>query len=465
MKRHNLFIWTTILSFILLGCSADSSVIDLPTIMQLPSATPITQTATERPTARPYHTVQSSVDTAVPPATIDPADVSSPTATPEASETIPATWTAIVQGTSTVTIVPTAEGDAVVIGQSGVNLRLGPSTSFEPPVALLEEGTPLIVTARLADNSWLGVQTMDGERGWVYADLVEVQASVDLASIEVFDYQSPTPRPSPTVEYVEADVATIPVAGQSPINTAPTYYSISSRTRQIFQRGQGMGNRATFYTKVGDSITANQAFMHGYGNGEYNLGDKGYLQETINFFSASHNHGSLAAASAFNAAAVLSAVWADDNLCNPNEVPLMCEYRLRKPSVAIIMLGSVDVQLYSVEEFESYMNTIVSLSIENGVIPVLTTFPAEPSYYGDKVGPFNNVIATIASREQIPLIDLRSVAMGMPDYGVGSDRFHLSQRDDAYINLAGEQNQYGLTMRNYLTLEMLDSLRRGIPMG
>lgn len=451
----------TLIMLLLAGCGSAEEA-PLPTLMKLPSATSISSAPTKSPTPRPFHTL---------PPTWTPTFTYTPTATYTLTIEPSTTMTASITPTFTPSLTPTVAGDAFVSGAAGVNLRLGPSTTFDPPVTLLEQGTALFLRSRLDDNSWLGVETTAGDRGWVYADLIEINGEVDVASLPVFDFQSPTPRPQPTIVVQNPQRVDEITPGAQPTNppsnttnNAPTYYSISQRTRSIYQQGQSMGNRSNFYTKVGDSITANQAFMVGYASGEYNLGSRGYLQDTINYFSASHGHSSAAAASAFNAAAVLAAVWADPGRCNPNESPLMCEYRTQKPSIAIIMLGSVDVQLYSAGEFEGYMNQIISSTIAQGVIPVLTTFPADPAYHGDKVGPFNSIITSIAGREQIPLVDLRSVAMGMPGYGVGGDQYHLSQRGDSFIGLNGEENQYGLTMRNYLTLEMLDSLRRGIPM-
>jgi len=443
------------------GCSSGGDDEPLPTLMKLPSSTPVSSAPTEPPTLRPFHTLPPTWT-----ATFTHTPTATDTATPEPSVTL----TASVTASRTATLIPTVAGDAFVSGAAGVNLRLGPSTIFDPPVVLLEAGTALFLRSRLDDNSWLGVETAAGQRGWVYAELIEINGEVDVASLPIYDFESPTPRPQPTiivqnpqrVDEITPAAQAQPTAASA--DNAPLYYSISQRARTIYQQGQSMGNRSNFYTKVGDSITANQAFMIGYASGEYDMGGHGYLQETINYFSASHGHSSAAAASAFNAAAVLAAVWADSNRCNPNESPLMCEYRTQNPSIAIIMLGSVDVQLYSAGEFESYMNQIISSTISQGIIPVLTTFPADPAYHGDKVGPFNSIISSIAGREQIPLIDLRSPAMGLPGYGVGGDQYHLSQRGDSFIGLSGEQNQYGLTLRNYLTLEMLDSLRRGIPM-
>jgi len=68
--------------------------------------------------------------------------------------------------------------------------------------------------------------------------------------------------------------------------------------------------------------------------------------------------------------------------------------------------------------------------------------------------------------EQIPLIEFRNPALNLPDRGAGDDKFHLSMNGVSYyIVLNGEQNVYGLTLRNLLTLQAVDDLRRGLDMG
>ena len=105
-------------------------------------------------------------------------------------------------------------------------------------------------------------------------------------------------------------------------------------------------------------------------------------------------------------------------------------------------------------------------TINQGIVPVLTTFPNGADYYPSQVEQFNNVIRSIAATEQIPLIEFRNPAINLPDRGVGGDKFHLSMNGTSYyIVLNGEQNLYGLTLRNLLTLQALDDLRQGLDMG
>ena len=434
-----LFIWALVLA----ACQHREVAIVLPTRFVAPSPTPSPMATLVRVTATPTITFTSTIPW-------------TPSHTPTQTNTPSAMPTRTPIATRTPTVTPTPIGDATVTGALGVNLRSGPSQRFEPPILWLEPGTPLFLTAISTNADWYRVTTLSGERGWVYGELITIHR--DNLSLPVVYAPLPTVAPTPIV---------IGSPG-APVISNPGgtgYYSISERTRQIFRLGRQRGNHPNVFSKVGDSITANQAFMIGYDTGEYNLGNYSQLQGAISFFSGSFSRYSLSAFVGFNAAAMMDPIWATDPRCQAGETPLACEYRVNRPSVAIIMLGSVDVQLYTPEDFQGYLNRIVDYTISQGIVPVLTTFPNEISYYSNECEQFNDVIRGIAASQQIPLIDLRTPAMMLPGYGVGTDRFHLSQRGDNVINLTGEETQYGLTLRNFLTLQMLDSLWRGIPMN
>lgn len=429
-------LWFGVITIALAACQPDSTTIQLPTLAVLPSLTPTAADLIVQVNLPPTWT-PTDTPTTTSTATHTPTITNTPTPTSTATNTL----------TPTSTFTPTPMGDARVSGINGVNLRSGPGTRFSPALALLEPDTELILTGRTANSLWYQIQTFDGRSGWVSASLVE--ARVDPALLAVNWIDTPTPLPL---------VVALPPAGNAPAITG----SISQRAIQIYRQGIQRGNNPAAFSKVGDSITANQPFLAAFASGNYELGSFGYLQETIDYYRGSFGRASQAASSAFNAAAVLSEIWADPNLCAPNESPLACEYRLNRPSIALIMLGSVDMQLYSVSEYEGYMTSIVQVSINHGTIPVLTTFPNRQDFYWNESVAFNDVIRRIAGREQIPLIELREPALALPDNGVGPDKFHLSQKDNRRVVFNNDEHQWGLSLRDLLTLQMLDTIRRSV---
>jgi len=75
------------------------------------------------------------------------------------------------------------------------NLRTGPGTNFRV-VRQLTLGESLMLLGRLSDNTWLYVETSDGQEGWIKT------TRVDLTGINL-DYhpiETPSPNPETTVE-------------------------------------------------------------------------------------------------------------------------------------------------------------------------------------------------------------------------------------------------------------------------
>ena len=104
----------------------------------------------------------------------------------------------------------------------------------------------------------------------------------------------------------------------------------------------------------------------------YTLTDSNsYLQESIDNFAGSFNRDGQAVRGGFNAAAVLSPIWADPEVCEPGETPIECENRVHNPSFVIISL-EVWWSGRTVERYEEYMRTIIDFYIENGVVPILS---------------------------------------------------------------------------------------------
>lgn len=242
----------------------------------------------------------------------------------------------------------------------------------------------------------------------------------------------------------------------------------------IFAAGQAMGNRADVFTTVGDSNTTNGDFLRpiGLNNNTCELGDYQYLQETIDFFSTppteqnanSFTRDSIAADKGFSTYSALDPFWAEA-ICEANESPLVCEYRVVKPGISLIMLGQIDIN-YAGTDVESYranMEEIVITTIEQGVIPVLSTivFLPERDVYELSLQ-FNMVILDLAETYQIPLINLWSAVQSLPNVGIGPDRSHLRAQVGRFCSFDGAERELGGTLRNLLNLRALDMLRQNV---
>ena len=362
---------------------------------------------------------------------------------------------------------------------SQVNLRVrqGPSTSYSR-FATLSQGQAVTIEGRNSGATWALISTADGTRGWVSARFLTIQG-VSLSALPVSDEIFQTP---PSASGGGAAVGNFVSFGtylgtgqdfmMNRLRSIPELYNMTSGTvYATYQRGRALGNRANVFTKVGDSITETQPFLWDYGAGNYDLGQYGYLQTTIDYFSTtppragqpnSFLNRSFASGSAFNAAAIIDTIWSDPNFCSTTETPLECELRIVKPSVALVMLGSVDIQIYDISLYSQALQSIVQISLNRGVIPVLTTFPISRDYlYWEKSLRFNMIILDVAQHYNIPVINLWKATENMPQNGTAADRFHLSQ-PPVFYRLTGEEFTYGISARNWLTLRALDTLRANV---
>jgi len=53
---------------------------------------------------------------------------------------------------------------------------------------------------------------------------------------------------------------------------------------------------------------------------------------------------------------------------------------------------------------------------------------------------------------------LRAALADYTDWGTGEDGYHLAYRDPEYTSFGGDQNTFGRTLRELLTLQMLNEL-------
>src|SRR5690606_20691573 len=121
-------------------------------------------------------------------------------------------------------------------------------------------------------------------------------------------------------------------------------------------------------------------------------------------------------------------------------------------------LGIADMGFYSEAQFRENLTGIIDYLSANGVIPILTTYPMADTFNDGKPQTFNAVIRNVALAESVPLIDLRATLHEYDNRGTGPDGYHLSVRDTEYTGFGGDELTYGRTMRELLTLQMLQAL-------
>ena len=234
----------------------------------------------------------------------------------------------------------------------------------------------------------------------------------------------------------------------------PVIPQLSDNVKAIYKQGLDLGNNPNAYSKVGDCGSTPTWFMGDFDRGPkyYNLGEYTYLNEVIKEFAGSHERTSLAARAGFNAPSLLVPLWSDIEQCGANEGPMECEYRVNNPIIAFIMLGTNDV--WHPDEFEPSMRKIIEYSLDNGVIPILST--KADNEEGD--GSINYTIAKLALEYDIPLINFWRAVQDLPDQGLQEDGVHLTWGSNDFSNPDSMNTAW--TIRNLTALQTLDAVWR-----
>lgn len=228
----------------------------------------------------------------------------------------------------------------------------------------------------------------------------------------------------------------------------PVVPSVTKQAIEIYQAGLALDNNPRAFSKVGDCQNVKAAFMGFFDLPDrYNLGtDYQYFQETIDNFSGYFNTDGQAVKGGFNAAAVLSPLWANPEICQPGENPLECELRVTKPSIVFISF-EVWWDGRTPEIYEKYMRQVIGTVIAHGAVPILAT-------KGDNVEgdhSINLTTARLAYEYDLPLWNFWLAVQPLPNHGmdpVRNDGFHISTD--------------GWNVRSFTGLQALDSIWRGV---
>lgn len=438
-----------ILALSALGCSlftqpAPPTPTPYQVVIILPNESPV-------PTPTPSDTPTPSL---TPTASATATGTATPTATPTITPTPSITLTPSVTLTPSITPTP-APIDSQVCVTCRVRLRESPGTAGRF-MDWLDENVSFRATGRTEDGQWIEVTLTNDPKnraGWLFIGLTALR-DTDVSMLPVTGTAIDA---SPTPTYV--------VGGPQPIS------NVTSKSREIFVRGQALGNRANVFTRIGDSLTASPYFLTPIGLGNYDLGPyHNELIDVVGFFLSSNAYGganaflhaSLAAGNGWGADRLLQPGYSHPDVCGADS-PIVCEYRLVKPSVALIMIGTNDSGGVAPAEFEGNLRRIVEISIEMGVIPVLTTIPPKlnDSWNGQRAVEFNGIIRMLAAQYDVPLSDYWSALQTAPNYGLSSDGIHPSAPpNNAACKLTPENLAYGYTLQNLTALRALDSVWR-----
>ena len=318
--------------------------------------------------------------------------------------------------------------------------------------ASLFQGQTYPVGARTADNQWLRLD-MAGlhTEAWIPVNYGTVAG--DLGAVPVSAGASAPLGSTPVPGQTPAAAAVAPPAFQPANGVIPT---VSQTARDIYQRGLLLGNNPRAFSKIGDCQSVPPYFLapFDYGVGAYQIGPYTNLTAAITQFSGSFARQSISANSGFNVATVFVPLWADPRKCLRNESPLACEFRLHRPSLALISMETWwggDPSGY-----ESYMRGIIEFAIAKGAVPILTT--KADNIEGN--GSINAVIVKLAAEYDVPLWNFWAAVQPLPNHGLHQDGFHLTWERPFFDQPAVLQQAW--PVRNLTALQSIDAVWRGL---
>ena len=245
----------------------------------------------------------------------------------------------------------------------------------------------------------------------------------------------------------------------------PLIPSLTDHARSIFERGQAAGRNPRMFSKVGDSMTASPSFLTGFAGDDYDLGEYPALQAVVDYFNANgevsaFDRPNYATEPGFSTTSALDPTWANPEVCEPNESPLVCEYRALQSAFALIMFGTNDVIFFDDATYDYFLRTVVLETIAADIVPVLYTFPVRPEE-PEKSAYFNRIMTRVAQDYDLPLVNLYAAVDGLADHGVDlADPLHMTQPENPadVTRFDNTTLQAGYTVRNLLTLQTLDAL-------
>ncbi|MDX1992461.1 MAG: GDSL-type esterase/lipase family protein [bacterium] len=343
---------------------------------------------------------------------------------------------------------PSVAIDTVLM--EGTEIRLGPGHTYAP-IQMFPNGTEITITARNRVGNWLEVRTTTASNtvvsGWVLTGYV-VMEGIHLSAITVRDMP-------------DADVAAVTNPNLARLYMVPVVPAIDEAMRAVFTRGQAAGNNAGVVVKVGDSNSANRYYLTPINTSPVDLGPYDFLLDTVLFFAPALPQEHVTARVGLNAYSLFDPSWGTAQ-CQSGETPLACEYRLHRPSVAIVMFGPNDIRALNSERWRDQMERLVEESLAAGVIPVLTTFSSLESDpdLAQQALRFNLILVEVANQYDVPLINLWSAARSLPNFGIGGDGVHMTVGGGRVNFTEGQEARFGVSLQNLLVLYTLDELRR-----
>lgn len=326
-------------------------------------------------------------------------------------------------------------------------LFAGPGETY-PEAGVLSAGLEVQIVARNQAATWLKVQRLgrDGQvaqAGWLISGVLNRPPDLRYSALPVENLPDAVPQN---------------VRSQSlrRLYAYPVLPVFDEAMRAVYERGQALGRRADTFTKVGDSVSASSMYLEPMAQGDHVLGPHDDLETVIAYYGPQAS-ASVAAQVGLTTYAIFDPFWAAQDVCQPNETPLACEYRVKNPALAFILFGANDARHMTDGQYDEQLRLIIDETLAAGIVPILSTFSVHPQdgLWWQKIN-LNRRIVALAEEKRLPLVNFWAAARILPDYGLDQDRVHLLQTGFRYLNYNNfPESWYGAALQNLLALRTL----------
>nr|MBN1228513.1 SH3 domain-containing protein [Anaerolineae bacterium] len=351
---------------------------------------------------------------------------------------------------------PVPSQPILAITTANLRVRSGPGTTYSQSGFLPLQATIEVLGQHPTDAGIWYYITYDTRAGWIAGWYTTVQGNPQLIpQVDENGQRADGSMPYPT-----------PATAAAPTGedyTLPDYYTATldnfgPHLQEIFRRGQALGNDPYTLLKMGDSDTDTILFLRPIDQNYYDLGPYDYLQDVVPYFRYWYSYNPQSAGAAYTIDTINDPFWADPTSCLPGETRLTCDYRIMKPSIAIIMYRAVYISMSGVEEYKAELREVTAYLVEHGVIPVLSTNPVAIGPDG-LLDATNQAIREIADEYHVPFWDLHATLITLPNNGIREDGHLTTPPEGQSMVFNNPENlNYGMTRRNLEALEVLHAL-------
>ena len=234
---------------------------------------------------------------------------------------------------------------------------------------------------------------------------------------------------------------------------------VTEHVRAIHARNPELRDDA--FSKMGGSSVASKAFLYCFAAPYVELGEREGLAETVEYFANdrrnSFNRESQAAGVSWNLRYVLGG----------RPASFREELEATQARWALVLFGGNDAQNENERVYLKRLVYLVEEMAAMGVVPILgSALPRRNAYKDRWIRRFNAITEAVATHWSLPFIDYHGALSALTRKGLARDGVHpnvLGQGGlQAACQLTEKGLRYGNNVRNLLTLEMLDALRRAI---